>query len=187
MQITRLYLRNYRVFADELDLQLPGGLVGIYGVNGAGKSALVESIRWSLWGKARTSKDEVRTTGVNTDCVTEVEFEHEGHLYLVRRTLTGTNNTAKAEAHWNGSQVAEGVSDVRKYVESVLGMDDQSFRASVFAEQKQVSAFSDVTADKRRELVLRLLGITPPDKAPDLARPDARANRKVHDPLQSNL
>ena len=187
MRITRLYLRNYRVFADELDLQIPAGLVGIYGVNGAGKSALVESIRWSLWGKARTSKDEVRTTGVNTDCVTEVEFEHEGHLYLVRRSLTGTNSTQKAEAHWNGEQVAEGVTDVRRYVESVLGMDDQSFRASVFAEQKQVSAFSDVTADKRRELVLRLLGITPLDKARDLARTDARDRKKLHEQLQSKL
>src|SRR5688500_1163367 len=66
LRITRLYLRNYRVFADELDLQVPAGLVGIYGVNGAGKSALVESIRWSLWGKARTSKDAVRTSDVNS-------------------------------------------------------------------------------------------------------------------------
>ena len=31
MQLTRLYLRNYRVYEDELDLALPPGLVGIYG------------------------------------------------------------------------------------------------------------------------------------------------------------
>ena len=187
MRITRLYLRNYRVFAEELDLQIPGGLVGIYGPNGSGKSALVGSIRFTLFGKDRTAKDEIRTTGVNTDCVTEVEFEHEGHLYVVRRSLTGTNNTQKAEVHWNGSQVAEGVNDVRKYVEQVLGMDDQSFRASVFAEQKQVSAFSDVSPDKRRELVLRLLGITPLDKARDLARVEARDKKKLHESLQTKL
>ena len=187
MKLTRLYLRNYRVFADELDLPVPGGLVGIYGVNGSGKSTLVESIRWTLFGKARTSKDEIRTSGEKDECITEVEFEHEGHLYVVRRTLSGINSTPKAEAHWNGSQVAEGVTDVRRYVESVLGMDDQSFRASVFAEQKQVSAFSDVTADKRRELVLRLLGITPLDKARDLARTDARDNKRLHDSLREKL
>jgi exonuclease SbcC len=187
VRITRLYLRNYRVFADELDLQIPGGLVGIYGPNGAGKSALVGSIRFTLFGKDRTAKDEIRTTGVNTDCVTEVEFEHEGHLYVVRRLLTGTNSTQKAEVHWNGAQVAEGVTDVRKYVEQVLGMDDQSFRASVFAEQKQVSAFSEVATEKRRELVLRLLGITPLDKARDLARTDARDKKKLHESLQTKL
>ncbi|MBW8825828.1 MAG: SMC family ATPase [Acidobacteria bacterium] len=187
MRITRLYLRNYRVFADELDLPIPAGLVGIYGPNGAGKSALVGSIRWTLFGKDRTGKDDVRTTGVGTECITEVEFEHESHLYLVRRQLAGANNTQKAEVHWNGSQVAEGVTDVRRYVESVLGMDDASFRASVFAEQNQVSAFSDVSPDKRRELVLRLLGITPLDKARDLARADARTSKQLHDQLQVRL
>ena len=87
MRLTRLYLRNYRVFEDELDLAVPAGLVGIYGPNGAGKSALIESIRFGLYGKARTPNDQIRTTGVNADCVTEIEFEHEGHLYVVRRRL----------------------------------------------------------------------------------------------------
>ncbi|MGE0794904.1 MAG: AAA family ATPase, partial [Acidimicrobiia bacterium] len=187
MRITRLLLRNYRVFEDELELHLPAGLVGIYGPNGAGKSALIESIRWTLWGQARTGKDEVRTAGVNAECLTEVEFEHEGHLYLVRRTLTGVNHTVRAEAHWNGRQVAEGVRDVATYVHSVLGMDDQSFRASVFAEQKQVAAFSAQSPGKRRDLVLRLLGITPLDRARDGARTDAREARADHDRLAARL
>src|SRR5215203_4162110 len=116
MIITRLYVRNYRVFEDELDLALPAGLVGIYGPNGAGKSVLVESIRWTLFGKARTANDEIRTSGVGDDCITEVEFEHEGHLYLVRRTISGVNHTVKAAAFWNGQQVADGVRDVTNYV-----------------------------------------------------------------------
>jgi DNA repair exonuclease SbcCD ATPase subunit len=187
VRITRLYLRNYRVYEDELDLEIPAGLVGIYGANGAGKSALIESIRWTLYGQARTAKDEIRTSGVNGECVTEVEFEHEGHLYLVRRTITGANHTVKAEAHWNHQQVAEGVRDVSSYVHSVLGMDDTSFRASVFAEQKQIAAFSAHGPQKRRDLVLRLLGITPLDKARDSARADARAARADHDRLAGHL
>ena len=99
MQLTRLYLRNYRVYEDELDLPLPPGLVGIYGDNGTGKSYLIESVLWTLFGRSRTDKRDVRTSGVNAECVTEVEFEHEGHLYLVRRTITGVNSTVKAEAH----------------------------------------------------------------------------------------
>jgi exonuclease SbcC len=66
-------------------------------------------------------------------------------------------------------------------------MDDASFRASVFAEQKQVSAFSEVATEKRRELVLRLLGITPLDKARDLARSEARDHKKLHEQLQQRL
>ena len=134
MRIARLYLRNYRVFEQPLELELPPGLVGIYGLNGAGKSSLVESIRFALYGRSRTAIDEVRTSGVNADCITEVEFEHEGHLYLVRRTISGAASTVKAVAHADGLQVSEGVRDTGRYVHSVLGMDDTAFRASAWRQ-----------------------------------------------------
>ncbi|MDP8938008.1 MAG: SMC family ATPase, partial [Actinomycetota bacterium] len=187
MRVTRLYLRNYRVYEGPLDLEIPPGLVGIYGANGAGKSALIESIRFSLYGKSRTALDEVRTSGVNADCVTEVEFEHEGHMYLVRRTISGPASTVKAEAHADGLQVSEGVRDTGRYVHSILGMDDAAFRASVFAEQKQLAAFSEQRPAERRNLILQLLGITPLDAARDLARKDARASQQSFERLRSVL
>ena len=91
MLIDRIYLRNYRVFEDELDLVLPPGLVGVYGPNGAGKSTLLESVLWALWGKARTAKEEVPSAGAHGECIAEITFEHEGHIYLVRRTISGAN------------------------------------------------------------------------------------------------
>lgn len=187
MRITRLYLRNYRVYEDELNLEIPPGLVGIYGPNGAGKSYLIESIRWTLFGKSRTPNEEIRTAGVNGECITEVEFEHEGHLYLIRRTLSGINATVRAQAWADNLQIGEGVRDVAQYVHSVLGMDDAAFRSSVFAEQKQVAAFSEQTPAKRRDLVLRLLGITPLDQARDQARNDAKAARNDYDLLRAHL
>jgi exonuclease SbcC len=186
MRITRLRLRNYRVY-EELDLELPPGLVGIYGANGAGKSSLVESVRFCLWGKARTDKEEIRTSGVNADCVAEVEFEHEGHLYVVRRTISGVNSTVKAQAIADGKQVAEGVRDTARYVRSILGMDDAAFRASVFAEQKQLASFSGQTTAERRKLVLQLLGINPVDNARDQARKDGRDAMQQHERARSLL
>ena len=187
MRVTRLHLRNYRVFEDDLDLEIPPGLVGVYGLNGAGKSALIESIRFTLYGKSRTQMDEVRTSGVNGECITEVEFEHEGHLYLVRRTISGASSQVKAEAHADGQQVAEGVRDTGRYVHSILGMSDAAFRASVFAEQKQLAAFSEQTPGERRKLVLQLLGITPLDAARDLARKDAKLTQDQFQRLRSVL
>jgi exonuclease SbcC len=175
MRITRLRLRNYRVFADELELEVPPGLVGVYGANGAGKSALVEAIPWALFGSSRTGNDQVRTSGVDDESVVEVELEHEGHLYSVRRTISGVNHTVRAQASADGHQVAEGVRDTNRYLRSVLGLDDTAFRASVFAEQKQLAAFASTTPARRRDLVLKLLGITPVDAARDRARREAKA------------
>src|SRR5882762_4207355 len=102
MLVTRLSLRNFRVFP-ELDLELPPGVVGIYGPNGAGKSTLVESILWALFGVARTGETQVT-----------VEFEHDGHLYEVTRSLSGVANGVKAEAACDGQRVAAGAVAVRQ-------------------------------------------------------------------------
>jgi exonuclease SbcC len=185
--LTRLYLRNFRVYEDELDLALPPGLVGIFGPNGSGKSTLLEAILFTLWGRARTPKEQIRSAGVGSDCITEIEFEHEGHLYVVRRTLSGINATVRAEAHCDGLIMSEGVRDTGRYLHSVLGMDDAAFRASVFAEQKQLAAFSSQTPAERRRLVLQLLGITPLDGARDAARKDARTAADQHRHLREVL
>ncbi len=187
MRVTRLRLRNYRVFADELELEMPPGLVGIYGANGAGKSALVESIPFALFGWSRTGNDQVRTSGVGDEALVEVELEHEGHLYSVRRTINGINHTVRAQAQADGVHVAEGVRDTTRYLRSILGLDDTAFRASVFAEQKQLAAFSSTTPAKRRDLVLKLLGITPIDAARDRARRDARAAHGDHERVRALL
>src|SRR5207253_1632825 len=57
-------------------------------------------------------------------------------------------------------------------------MDDAAFRASVFAEQKQLTAFSLQAPNERKKLVLQLLGITPLDAARDLVRKDARLTQE---------
>jgi len=185
--IDRVYLRNYRVFEQELELFLPPGLVGVYGPNGAGKSTLLESVLWALWGRARTPKEEIPTSGSRGECVAEVSFEQEGHIYLVRRTISGVSSTVKAEAHCDGQAVAQGARDTSRYVHSVLGMDDSAFRASVFAEQKQLSAFSSQSPGDRRTLVLSLLGVTPLDDARDAARADARETAQQYNRLREML
>jgi exonuclease SbcC len=174
MRVTRLSLRNFRVFP-ELDLEVPPGVVGVYGPNGAGKSTLVESILWALFGVARTAKDSLRSDGATGETVATVEFEHDGHLYEVSRSLSGAANGVKAEAACDGQRVAAGAVAVRQYVHQVLGMSAEAFRSSVFCEQKQLDAFSGRRPEERRKLVLDLLGITPLDRARDSARAQARA------------
>lgn len=175
MRIYRISLENYRVFEDRLDLELPSGLVGVYGPNGAGKSYLIESIPWTLYGRTRTSVQDVRTSGSDSECVTEVEFEHEDHLYRVSRNIS-LRGLVKARVWLDNELVSDGVKETNRFIHSTLGMDVDAFRASVFAEQKQLSAFSDASPAERHKLVLSLLGITPLDKARDLARADGRVH-----------
>ncbi len=186
MELRTLTLRNYRVF-ESLELEVPAGLVGIYGPNGSGKSTLLEAMTWALYGRARTPKQGIATSGTVGECVVELGFFHDEHHYSIRRTISGVNHTVKARVTTAGQTVADGPTEVGRYVRSLLGMGEHAFRSSVFAEQKQLAAFSDNTADQRRRLVLSLLGITPIEKARDDARADARAAENDYKRLATAL
>jgi len=161
MRVLELSLRNYRVF-EEVDLELPARVIGIFGVNGAGKSTLMESIAFACYGvdAARTKKQEIRT--------------HRGK-----------GHSPEAELFGGGMTLASGTIEVDAEIRRLLHMDLQVFRASVYAEQKQLDAFSDVTPGRRKEMALRLLGIRPVEDARNASRREARATRESADQLTS--
>lgn len=70
------------------------------GQNGAGKSALLDAITWSLWESARGSSDEMIRLNEKEMWV-DVIFSHEGQRYRVRRsrqrssTKSGSKGTSK--------------------------------------------------------------------------------------------
>ncbi len=179
MRVLELSLRNYRVF-EQVDLELPARVIGIFGENGAGKSSLMESIAFACYGvdAARTKKQEIRTHGILTDCEVRMVFEHAGQPYEVRRTIKGRGHMPEAELYVGGMQLATGTTDVDAEIRRLLHMDLHVFRASVYAEQKQLDAFSDVTPGKRKEMTLRLLGIRPVEDARNASRREARATKE---------
>src|SRR5947209_12643610 len=113
MRVLELSLRNYRVF-EEVDLELPAKVIGIFGENGAGKTALMESIAFAGFGvdAARTKKQEIRTEGLLTDCEVRMVFEHGGRQYEVRRMLRGRGSSPEAELYAGDLQLAAGATDV---------------------------------------------------------------------------
>jgi len=179
MRVLELSLRNYRIF-EEVDLELPARVIGIFGENGAGKSSLMESIAFACYGvdAARTKKHEIRTHGILTDCLVRLVFEHAGQQYEVRRTIRGKGHTPEAELFGGDMMLASGTTEVDAEIRRLLHMDLHVFRASVYAEQKQLDAFSDVTPGKRKEMALRLLGIRPVEEARNASRREARATKQ---------
>jgi exonuclease SbcC len=173
MHLTSLSLRNYRVYR-ELDLEFPDGLIGIYGPNGGGKSSLVESITFCLYGISRTSKDELRSAGVGEDLRATLVFEHEGNAYEVRRVLKGVNLTPAVQVFRNGQLVVSSVRDANAWLAREIGMTASAFTVSVCAQQKELTAFATMQGAERRKLVLDLLGVSPVERALTKARESAR-------------
>jgi exonuclease SbcC len=185
VRVLELSLRNYRVF-EEVDIELPARVIGIFGENGSGKSTLMEAIAFGLYGvdATRTKKHQIRTHGILVDCEVRVVFELAGQQYEVRRTIKGKGHAPDAQLFGGGLQLAAGTTDVDDEVRRLLHMDLHVFRSSVYAEQKQLDAFSSMRPGERKEMALRLLGIKPVDDARTAARRQAKATKESAQQLE---
>jgi len=179
LRISYLELRNYRRFR-ELKLQFPDGIVGILGLNGVGKTTIIEGIAWALFGNVeevvRTSRESVRRAGVgpHDNCAAVLEFELGGAEYKIEREMGGKSLAMKAELRAKGKVLADGDKPVRRMVEKLIGMDHKSFFTSVFARQKELNALQNVAAGERKKVVLRMLRIDGIDTVLTEVRADKR-------------
>jgi len=181
MLLKTLTLRNYRKYKDA-SVEFPDGVIGIIGLNGVGKTTLVEAIGWALFGHhaARTTKELIKRNGAspNEPCSVNLEFELEGDQYNVVREMTGKNLVPKASLVLNGKLVTNNADDVTTVLKEKIGMDYQAFFTSVFARQKELNALSIMKAAERKKLVLRMLGIERIEKSIQAIREDKRGKEK---------
>jgi len=155
--VRSLSIKNYRSIK-ELNVDFPeSGLIGIVGHNGAGKSSLLESIGWALYGTQaiRGKADGLTTIGAKGKCKVIMEFDHgEDGPYIVERTLKD------AKLNMGGKEIAVMTSGVNSKIEKLLNMDYRAFYTSIFTKQGGLSSFTDMTASQRQETVERLLEVS---------------------------
>jgi exonuclease SbcC len=177
MYLRSIQLENYRKF-DFAQTDFPDGIVGVIGNNGAGKSTLVEAIAWALYGNeaSRTTKEDIRrlTAGSQEICRVILEFELAGYNFRVVRQMKGESLTGDASVIVDGNVVARGIKAVKEYIEKSLGMDYKAFITSFYAPQKELNVLSDFQPYRRKELLVRMLGIENIDSALKSLREDKR-------------
>ncbi len=168
MIIRSLRLKNYKKYKDAF-IEFPEGLFGIVGNNGAGKTSLIEAIAWAIYGniEKRKVKNLLKREGADpdSDCTVELEFTLDSQACRVVRALRGRNETPYAALYVDDADHTEGVTAVTKYLSHRLGMDYNSFFASIFAKQKELDALSGLAPGARKKIILKLLRIDSIDTA----------------------
>ncbi len=192
MIIKSLKLTNYRRFRN-LELELPENTIGILGSNGVGKTTIVESIGWCLYGNRikRTDKQDIRSqfAGDNAVCSVELIFQCGGHEYKAIRKLSGKNANVEAAIYLNANSDPEAVQErgVNEYITKLLNLDYKSFFISVFAKQRDLAALSILQPEERRKSIARLMNIETIDKAKSDVRADKKSKQDKHIGMESGL
>ena len=75
MILHTLVLHNFRRFK-HATIEFPEGVIGVVGLNGAGKSTIFEAIAWALYGTvaARTSADLIKRNGAEPSDPCRIEL-----------------------------------------------------------------------------------------------------------------
>lgn len=184
MNPLRITGRNWRTFRS-FDVTLPDGACAIVGVNGAGKSTIASAVEIALFGP-KTSMAGFLTRGIDEPtCSLELEFEHQGEAYRIRRTFTATGR-GKTTLDFERSDpegdpfpwtplTATSTSATQERIDQVLGFTRDTFRASAYLAQGDSAAFTEAQPRERKRLLAEALGLDVWDGLLERVRPRRRA------------
>ncbi|MFW6003702.1 MAG: DNA double-strand break repair ATPase Rad50 [Halanaeroarchaeum sp.] len=159
MRFERVRLRNFKCYHDA-DVTLDRGVTVIHGLNGSGKSSLLEGTFFALYGTGgidRTLEDIV-TIG-EEEAEIELWFSHDGAEYHLRRRIrvSGEQATQPDCVLEGPEETFDGVNDVEAAVTRMLRMDADAFVNSAFVRQGEINKLINATPRSRQEMIDRLL------------------------------
>ncbi|MFL2644944.1 MAG: AAA family ATPase [Dehalococcoidia bacterium] len=177
-----LKLENFMSYREEVpELDFTGMTVAaLSGRNGHGKSALLDSITWALWGRCRVrSADDLVSLGADETRV-ELTFSASNQTYRVIRSHIksgGRRKTGITDLQLQIQQTdqfipitEDSVRNTQAKIISVISMDYETFINSAFLLQGHSDEFTNKTPSQRKEILANILGLEIYDKFQEEAR-----------------
>ncbi len=179
----KLELYNFLPYRDPPPLDFSGIHVAcLAGENGAGKSALLDAITWSLWGRARARRDDELIHQGQTEMFVRFTFELGGQLYRVIRTRKGGARgqsmldlqiqTPTGEFR----TIAEPtIRETQRQIEKLFHLDYDTFINSSFVLQNRADEFTLKTPAQRKQVLADILGLARWEEYEERAKERIRA------------
>ncbi|MEF8820238.1 MAG: DNA double-strand break repair ATPase Rad50 [Haloferacaceae archaeon] len=160
MRVDRVALRNFKPYG-EGEVAFEAGVTVVHGVNGSGKSSLLDAVFFALYGSSAldagtTLEDLVRNGEEETEV--SLAFTHEDAGYRIDRRLRRYDDRVDHDCELTGADVAvEGAADVEAFVTDLIRMDADAFVNCAYVRQGEVNKLIEATPRERRATIDDLL------------------------------
>lgn len=166
MKIETIELEGYSSYKNYTFVQIPYGITGIVGVfddaagksNGVGKSSLVMSVIYALYGEGEADKILEFVNDNSDSMYVRIKFIKDGQSYTCER---GINKGASYLDLFQGDvRLGDKIDTTQEHINRIMGMDYDMFTASVFFEQMNMDKFIDnskTSPEERRNYINKVL------------------------------
>jgi exonuclease SbcC len=196
----RLSVRNFLCYRENVPpLDFTGlHLACLCGANGHGKSALLDAITWSLWGRARgRTQDDLIYYGA-AEARVELEFLSRGTSYrVIRSHARGMSGRRRAGVSDLQLQLLNGgdaqpisgntVRETQEKIQQLIGLDYDTFINSAFLLQGRADEFTSKTPSDRKAVLASILGLDAYDRLQVRAREKLAEVRSANDQSEGAL
>ncbi len=182
MDLLKVKLKNYLSYKNEtFDLRERNGLTLITGTNGSGKSAVISSVPFALFGRCRgvfdkelNNEDYIHKDQdgvIAKKCTVEVDFEHGGKEFKVIRTISQKGSatlklfcgdaelTSSAGLNKRTGKRESGIVRTEGKIADLIGCDVDLFINSAYFEQQNIGTFARGTLSEKDTIIRNTIGI----------------------------
>lgn len=162
MVIVNIKIRNFKSFGNnlnEITLSVDKGeLILLQGINGSGKSSIIEAFDFALYGKVRGKKKKYLTNDTlpnryNKNLEVILEFSTTDHQLSIKRTISPN----KLELFIDGENYDRaGKVNVQAKIEEIIGFDIDTFKSFISMSINDFKNFMILSPDEKRMLLDRL-------------------------------
>jgi DNA repair protein SbcC/Rad50 len=191
MIVKNLKIKNFKSFGNNIsEVKLNdtnGEVILLTGQNGAGKSSILDSVDFAIYGKVRGKKKKYVSADTlpnrfNGDMAVELEFDtSHNHVRIVRLG-------SKVEL-WIDHQKYDraGKANIQNKIEEIVGIDIDTFKSFISMSINDFKNFMVLTPEEKRMLLDRLFNLEMITDLTNILKEKKKLNKHQSDLFQAEI